>query len=353
MPMTLETFIADSAADAVEQIRRTLGPSAVVVNVRQLPPRWFGRGKIEVQAHLPEQPETGKLLDVTDEPSMPAQIPEMAQVQPAQPVSVDDSHRVVAGTPSPGMAVLESLGLLPVVAAQVLAGVESNRPGWMPVDVSGLRTALRNAWRPALPAPAVTSRSLLHVFVGAPGVGKTTTLCKWLTLATLLEGRRSHVWRLDGASVNTSEALGIHGDILGVPVERTWSGAPADPVTGFVDLPGVAWSDANAVRALAGIVTDLARKADVMTHVVVNAAYESPVWIEQVRAFERELPVADVIVTHLDEELRWGKLWNVVVGTGFPVRFLSSGQNVPGEFAEASVERVLTRVFAGENGHGK
>ena len=30
-------FIADSAADAVAQIRAKLGPDAVVVNVRQLP----------------------------------------------------------------------------------------------------------------------------------------------------------------------------------------------------------------------------------------------------------------------------------------------------------------------------
>jgi flagellar biosynthesis GTPase FlhF len=52
-----------------------------------------------------------------------------------------------------------------------------------------------------------------------------------------------------------------------------------------------------------------------------------------------------LILTHLDEEPRWGKLWNVVLGTKYPVRFLSAAQNIPGEFLSATAERILIRQF--------
>src|SRR5215831_11184856 len=51
-------FIADSAADAVAQIRAKLGPDAVVVNVRQLPADGLAKlwksCRIEVLAYKPE-----------------------------------------------------------------------------------------------------------------------------------------------------------------------------------------------------------------------------------------------------------------------------------------------------------
>ena len=54
------TFIADSAAQAVEQIRAQLGPDAVVLNVRQLPAeglkQLWKKTRIEVVAAAPAEP---------------------------------------------------------------------------------------------------------------------------------------------------------------------------------------------------------------------------------------------------------------------------------------------------------
>jgi flagellar biosynthesis protein FlhF len=109
----------------------------------------------------------------------------------------------------------------------------------------------------------------------------------------------------------------------------------------FVDLPGVNHSDANAVAHLAQRIAALP-KAQV--HLVVNGAYETSLLLAQVRAFSR-LAVTDVIVTHLDEELRWGKVWNLALGTSCPVRYLGSGQNIPGDFVAASAEQIFFRQF--------
>jgi flagellar biosynthesis protein FlhF len=109
----------------------------------------------------------------------------------------------------------------------------------------------------------------------------------------------------------------------------------------FVDLPGVNHSDANAVAQLAQRIAAL---PDAQVHLVVNGAYETSSLLTQVRAFSK-LPITDLIVTHLDEESRWGKVWNLALGTNCPVRHLSSGQNIPGDFLAASAEQLFSRQF--------
>jgi flagellar biosynthesis protein FlhF len=128
-----------------------------------------------------------------------------------------------------------------------------------------------------------------------------------------------------------------------VPVERAWPAGPggsAIEVT-FIDLPGIAANDRVALSELAA---KLAVWPNVQIHLVLNGAYESATLLAQARAFAT-LPVTDLIVTHLDEEQRWGKLWNLALGTNFSLRFLCAGQNIPGDFQIASAEKILARQF--------
>lgn len=358
--MEVQTFIADSAPAAVAQIREQLGPEAVVLNVRKLPPeglsRLWQKARIEVLACRPE-------------PAPPAPAPadalaelrqELAEIR--QQVSARDTRPATfpsrgepgfdpAGTTRPRGesaggwrigAVLENSGLLPLrvqrVVEELIAGHGPMPPESLAEEVELACGVLTRQWRPADP-PAVPG---VHVFVGAPGSGKTTCLCKWLAQAVLIESRPAQVWRLDGRAANTAESLSVYAEILGVPVERFQPADGIAPGTArFVDLPGVNWSDPAEVRELARRIGGLPAA---QVHLVLNAAYETPVLLAQLRAFAA-LPVADLIFTHLDEEPRWGKLWNFV-GMNFSVRFLSAGQNVPGEFQAASPEKIFARQFA-------
>lgn len=297
--MPLEHFIADTAEDAARQIRARLGPDAVVVDIRQVPARWFGKKRIEVLARAPEPAD--------DRPCRTS--------APLAPPPATEGNRSGCST-----SLLEALGLLPVYAAQLRERMAAS--GWAGDELRQARAALAAAW-PVCP-PAETGR--LHVFVGPPGAGKTTALCQWLTREVMLRGRSARVWRLDGTTANTAELVSVHAELLGVPVERSWSGAAWTEDVGFVDVPGRFVPDVPGAE----------------THLVLNGAYESAVLVRQARQFPG---ARDVIVTHLDEEARWGKLWNVALGTGFPIRYLSTGQNIPGDLVEATAERVLARLF--------
>lgn len=387
-PVQVIPFVAASAEDAVAQIRTRLGSDAVVVNVRQLPADGLSKlwkaPRIEVLAYKPEslevrsQQPAAPAIDSLAELKLELQSLRQQIAPPAPPLAsrpVDPQAGRPAGPQSSparsaGPAtwragdVLETSGLLPVHAQRVLEQLQSSHgdrpPGSLAEELVLARSALAGLW-PNLPEPSKND-SGTHVLIGPPGAGKTTCICKWLAQARLIQGRSARVWRLDGATANTAESLSVYCEILGAPAERTWdpSTAPADADLNFIDLPGVDWRNPSAVRELKKMVEELdgaptvsqARRpaapqggSPVRIHLVLNAAYEVPLLVAQARAFAA-LPIEDLILTHLDEESRWGKIWNVVLGTNYPVRFLSAAQNVPGEFFPATAERILTRQFA-------
>jgi flagellar biosynthesis protein FlhF len=354
-------FIAESAADAVAQIRTRLGPGAVVVNVRQLPADGLAKlwksPRIEVLAYKPEAAS-----DSNSAPDSLAELKLELEAIKQHLVSAGGNRETSAQPGARGQRaavparvdgiplwrvgeVLESSGLMPLHAQRVTEQLQSNYgevpPSSLAEEMVMARAALSSLWRSA-PDLGVDD-PVPHVLVGPSGVGKTTCICKWLAQARLIENRGACVWRLDGSTANTAEALTVYCEILGVPAQRTWSrDTPVEPGLNFIDLPGVDWRNSAAIHDFRRILDEVGR---CRVHLVLNAAYEVPLLLAQARAFSA-LPIDDLILTHLDEEPRWGKIWNVVLGTNYPVRFLSAAQNVPGEFFAATSERILARQFA-------
>jgi flagellar biosynthesis protein FlhF len=237
------------------------------------------------------------------------------------------------------------MGLLPINAQKVVNRLQSHHGQEAPEDLAEelqlARAVLRQSW----PQPSSENAEAglqAHVLAGAPGTGKTTCLCKWLVQSVLLEGCSARVWRLDGRTANTAETVNVYCDILGVPLDRAPQDATPEEDLLLVDLPGVNWTDG---AALEGLGQQLKGLPSPQLHLVLNAAYETSILLAQVRAFS-SLPVTDLVITHLDEERRWGKLWNFVLGTKYSLRFFSAGQNIPGDFFAACPERVLEPQFA-------
>ena len=383
--MQLHTFIADSAADAVSQVRSKLGPEAVVLSVRRLPAdglaRIWRRPRIEVLAHVPA----------------PAPLPAAAPVAPAAPVAsplipaspaatsahassavrdelfsrlrdeLAEIRRSVAcrepfsdgpqgeAAPQPPAAggwragaVLERTGLLPRHAHRVMDQVRSRvgeqPPATLQEELEAVAEALEVLILPRFhPAPPARE-SGIHIFVGPPGVGKTTCVCKWLTQAVLVEGRPAEVWRLDGSTSNTAEVLSVYGEILNVPVFRTIPDDALPPEPGrlvLIDLPGGSSEDPSWLASLDAL---LQRVPSARLHLVLNASYDAAILQKQVRAFSG-LALADVSFTHLDEENRAGKIWNLLLGTNCRPGFLAGGQNIPGDFSRADARGLVQRLL--------
>jgi flagellar biosynthesis protein FlhF len=356
------SFIASSAEEAVTQIRARLGPEAVVLNVRPLPAnglaRIWQRPMIEVLAHVPEAPDSQAAPISEALAEFRQQLHEIKQQverrsipteKEASNSEADDLISVSAGVPElcgdqwRVGAVLQKAGLLPVHVQKVLDQLHAQHgsmpPGTLWEEIALARAVLADFWRQPIPI----AQNSMHVLVGPAGSGKTTCLCKWLTQATLMDGRLARVWRLDGATANMAESLSVYCEILGVPAERYWqpAGGELGEDIGFIDLPGVDWRRPAAVKELGG---QLENFGSPHVHLVLNGAYDLSILLAQQRAFSG-LPIEDLIVTHLDEEPRWGKVWNLALGTNYSIRHFSTGQNIPGDFHKASAEIVFARQF--------
>lgn len=373
--MQVHTFIAESAASAVEQIRGELGPNAVVLSVRKVPASGFsrilGKEQIEVLAALPGEkepeaavvpdpaPAPAPLLDVLDQPvpEAPSLLLGEAPIQlepgiPAAPYSFGPAP--VENAPTPPVSrpdaepngwrishLLQQTGVLPLFAERIVDALCQNH-GEAPKDtgrqVELLGSTLRGFWR----GQGTRSSSKVHVFVGPPGSGKSTVLCKWLAQVSLLQSQPARVIQLDCDSANWGALPGMYAEILSVDFDRQ---LPEDISSGqgmtFIDLPGVTAKNAKAIAALGKI---LKRLENPSVHLVLNAAYESAALVELARSFSA-LQISDIILTHLDEEPRPGKVWNLIFGTNFSIGHFSAGQNIPGEFIPASFETLFARQF--------
>lgn len=374
--MKLVTIVAGSAAEALAEVHRQLGPDAVVVNVRKTAApglsKIWKKPQIEVQATLPNARPSPPKRDSVDISRTLEKLKEHRALQaiyssrkpgPA-PESATPSRQVPSPAKEPreskhpetpeqvGLGkMLENLGILPLHAQWLVDQVHARQFGEPQKSLrdqfAAVQDLLVETWS-RLALRADTAGRQTRILVGVPGVGKTTCLCKWLTQQVLLEKRSARVWRLDGHTANTAEFLSIHGEILGVSVERVWPGEenPKEVQVEFIDLPGVPMNDEESI---VGIAAQIAHFQPAQVLLVLNAAYDLNHLVEQVRAFSA-LPLAGLVLTHLDEDSRWSKFWNVLLGTNVPVLYLSGGQNIPGDFAKASPQSLFDIGLERETG---
>ncbi len=318
--MKLLAFEATDAATALTRVHAELGPEAVVVNVRRLPPSglerlWKRHGNIEVTACVPD----------------PAEPPE--QESAPRPLTPGDKNDPPPKGRWRSIQWLESKGLLAEFASQLDEKVRilhgDRPPETLEKEWNCVTDLVVCHWR--TPPKWSMPDARPHVLVGPPGAGKSTALCKWMVQSILVQEKTVQIWRLDGATANASEILQLHCESLGVPTFRFWHTPDLQTDLLMVDLPGVEIHD---TRSLAVLQKQLQALPNPHIHLVLNAALETSILQDQYRFF-KQLNPEDMIFTHLDEERQRVKLWNFVLGTECPIRFLGTGQKIPGDLQVA------------------
>ena len=373
----IRRFTAQNAKQALEEVHNALGPDAVIVNIRKAPKGGiqglFQSPEVEVSALVPAaqgaavhqtQPEVplkktpqnghqelppqrtseaglGSHLNLLDD--TPIEIPKPSSPHDDRIVSF--SPQVESTEPWKAEQVLERIGILPLCIEKLSRLAKRRFPQFEDASVSDqlarIRFCLLDLWS-GLYAEAKRGMRPRKLLVGPPGCGKTTTLCKWMTQTVLGKHEPARVWRLDGHLANTAEMLTVHAEMLDVPVTRVWKVEKyVDSTTQFIDLPGVMPGDAQGMKSLVSLSNEI-QPAECL--LVLNSAYELNHLIGLVRSFS-DIPINGLIMTHLDEETRWSKLWNLSLAVDMPILYWSGGQEMPGDFVETTPDDLFCAVM--------
>ena len=352
-------FIVRSAEEAVTVLREQLGPRARVVSVKQVE----GKGL----ARFLRAPNLEVIAEVA---------PETQPAQAAKPAG--------AAMPAPAMsAASESLAPVVEVASSVPAAAPAEMtrppvtPHIVPVAEAGFARLLRaggipaplvarmqgeamwKSWQGLSPAEAFTQVGMSlrdqwqlraarplgrrAAFVGSPGAGKTTALCKQLAADIFVRRRRAVVLKLDLEHANPDDGLVVFCEALGVPFAREIDEVPelAEDESLYIDVPGVTQRDIAQTAQLRDALDATGTTARVL---VMNAAYDAEI-LKNSRAWGEELGCTHTAFTHLDELTHWAKLWDFVLPPALMPLFLSTGQSIAGDLEENVFDAVLSRTF--------
>jgi flagellar biosynthesis protein FlhF len=363
-------FVVQSAAEAVEIIRERMGESARVLSVKQVEngglARFLRAPKLEVVAHIPEETaaETGSKSEAGEatqtgggaapSAASPAEAPDAPAPEAAEATGQEPAEAATDRVPRKRLtrfpeekparsleSVLRSSGF-DEKTLQLL----SSSPEWESLReepaTQGLSRAAATLRRQFAQLPQMPLSKRV-AFLGTAGSGKTTTLCKQLAAAALIDRSRVSVLKLDDETPNPDDALRVFCEVMGVPfVHGLGALAEQDEdEAAFIDCPGLAIDRVGSWRNTARVLDEFSVPSRVL---VLNAAYEPGVLKRTVET-AREAGVSHLVLSHLDEVANPCGLLAIVLGAGLHPLLGSMGPSVAGEHTNDLPSLLLERAF--------
>jgi len=108
----------------------------------------------------------------------------------------------------------------------------------------------------------------------------------------------------------------------------------------FVDTTGRNPRDLDYISGLAELCKTT---VPLELHLLMSANTDDECMIEAYRSY-RNLPIEYIAFTKIDEAVRYGALYNLLLTYQKPVAYLTTGQRVPGDIEYATVNRLASLI---------
>lgn len=332
--MPAREFVGRSTSEILTEIRRRLGPDALIIGANAV-------------AAVDPAGGSARLLGITA-----CRSEEMAPAPAVAEQSPTGLRRLVS--------VLRGIGLTDALAHELLEATLSRLTPESISDSARAEAAAIDAMsaRFAAPAAAATGAPERRVrrlaFVGPSGAGKTTTLLK--LASRLADGPGELRVGAYGAGATSLSRLGAISAALGASVAivekpRDWKALCKGMRDGvaLLDTGGVSAADASRVAKIKTFLCDAGIDE---THVVIPATFD-PGEARELRAEFAGSPSRRLLITKLDEAFSVGRVLASLLDAGREASYVGVGPDPAVDLVAAGAEQVrvlATAVFGGATG---
>ncbi|MBC7319939.1 hypothetical protein H5T89_04785, partial [bacterium] len=186
------------------------------------------------------------------------------------------------------------------------------------------------------------------IFIGPPGVGKTTTILKLASHYALEENRDVAIVTTDIYRSGAIEQLKIYGKILNVPIEVAFNVREFERIIRRFESKDVVLIDSAGRSRRDMEYVELLRKfiyvipAQKLKTYLVMSAVDNFKYIKEIYENYKVLYPTSIIVSKLDESVSMGNLINIPVYTKLPISYVTNGQNIPGDIEIARSDKLAS-----------
>jgi flagellar biosynthesis protein FlhF len=395
--MDIKTYRAKSMRDALDLVRRDLGPTASVLHTRELHGGIVGRmifgRQYEVAAsagvNVPSRlPAAARAADTPLRETVSARR-EAAHVPPAHLEADyraqyrDDFRHQVAGQLDELHAMVEKLCQraagapshdLPEAMFQVFTDmieadvdesiarslvdrIRTGRSGHELIDPLLVKARVAQLLEDEIavtgPISAATGSCRVVALVGPTGVGKTTTIAKLAANYRLREKRRVGLLTVDTYRVAAVEQLRTYADIIDLPMEVVATPREMREAVGrmshldlvLMDTAGRSPRDEVRIQELKSMLAEA--EADEV-HLVLSITAGAKSLAATAERFA-DVGTTALLLTKLDEATSLGQLITLLRYCRLPVSYLTDGQNVPDDIQTADRHRLAYALLGIEH----
>lgn len=187
------------------------------------------------------------------------------------------------------------------------------------------------------------------VLVGPTGVGKTTTIAKLAGKLSLVDGKKVGLITIDTYRIAAVEQLKTYAQIMGIDFEVVINPLQMENVVDkmkdydvvLIDTTGRSSKNKMQISELRVLIEKA--KADSVSLVLSATTKNND--LDLIIKSYRELSYDSVIVTKLDETISVGTVLNIAYKSDKPIRFLTTGQNVPNDIISCDANKIINEIL--------
>ncbi len=351
--MQIKRFRGPSVKEALAMVKKEFGSEALIVETKTL-----GKGVSEVVAAIDRDEPVAASQQQSAGVSADYLLNEMQEIKELL-VSMAGNGEGEGDALRVFRKELQKNGLDGALVMRLLARAraeEGRRNGAGAVrnggtEMAGLRKAVRRELGRTISVKDPLKDARVISFIGPTGAGKTTTVAKLAAMAKLGQKKKVALLTMDTFRIGAPDQILKYAKMMDAPVgvastvdeaaEFMKKQAGADLV--LIDTPGSnprMDSHVRDLQALAGRVPGLKFNLVLSVRDRDDSLYESIKGLGP-------LPVDSLTFTRLDEAGSFGQMLGVSVRAKRPIGLLGTGQKVPGDLVEATVEKVLGYLMPG------